>query len=80
MDVYEIVRDQAAVAFERAAPVDVGRRVPLIDLGLFVEAPHIGVLAIVAMPEIGDIAGLDLVSALHRSLHHARRRMLVHDT
>jgi hypothetical protein len=66
VNVDEIVGDQSAVAFERPRPVDVRRRVPLIDLGLLIEAPHVGVLAIVSMPKIGRVAGLDLMSALHR--------------
>ena len=66
VDVDEVVGDQPAIAFERPGPVDVGRRVPLIDLGLLVEPPHIGVLAIVIMPEVGRVLGLDLVSAFHR--------------
>ena len=66
MDIDEVVGDQAAIAFERPGPVDVGRRIPLIDLGLLVEPPHVGVLAIVVMSEIGRVPGLDLVPALHR--------------
>jgi len=34
VDFDEIIGDQAAVAVEPACPVDVGRRVPLIDLCL----------------------------------------------
>jgi hypothetical protein len=66
VNVDEVVGDQPAIAFERPGPVDVGRRVPLIDLGLLVEPPHVGMLAIVTMSKIGCVAGLDLVSALHR--------------
>ena len=57
VNVDEVVGDQPAIAFERPGPVDVGRRVPLIDLGLLVEPPHVGVLAIVIMPEIRGVPG-----------------------
>ena len=66
VDVDQIVGDQAAVAVERLLPVDIGRGIPLIDLGLLVEPPHVGVLAIVVMPEIRGVRGVDPVSALHR--------------
>lgn len=66
VNVDEVVGDQAAVALERPGPVNVGRGIPLIDLGLLIKPPHVGVLRIVVMPEIRGVAGLDLVSALHR--------------
>ena len=38
----------------------------MTDLGLLIEPPDIGVLAIVTMPEICGVTGRDLVTALHR--------------
>ena len=44
------------------------RGVPLIDLGLLVEPPHIGMLAIVVVAEIRGTAGLDVMTAFHLCL------------
>ena len=40
VDIDEIVGDQPAIAVERLRPVDIGRGVPLVELGLLVEVPH----------------------------------------
>ena len=67
MNIDEIVGNQPAVAVERLSPVDIGRRIPLIDLGLLVEPPHIGLFAVVDMAEMRDVADVDLVLALHEA-------------
>ena len=68
MNVDEIVGDQAAIAVERLFPIDIGRGVPLIDLGLLVKPPHVGMLAVVDVAEIRGIAGFDVMTAFHRIL------------
>ena len=65
VNIDQIVGDQPAIAVERLLPVDIGRGIPLVELGLLVEPPHIGVLAIVIMAEIRGIAGLDVMTAFH---------------
>ena len=65
VNVDQIVGDQAAVAVKRLLPVDIGRSVPLIDLGLLVEPPHIRLFAVVDMVEIGNVADVDVVPTLH---------------
>ena len=65
VNIDQIVGDQTAIALERLLPVDIGRGVPLIDLGLLVEAPHVRLFAVVDMVEIGDIANVDVVPTLH---------------
>ena len=47
VNIDEVIGDKPAISHERRSPVDVGRSVPLIDLRLLVEAPHVGLLAIV---------------------------------
>ena len=76
VNVDEVVGDQPAIAFERPGPVDVGRRVPLIDLGLLVEPPHVGVLAIVICRKYG-VFRVDLVSAFPPGASVAE---VMHDT
>jgi hypothetical protein len=67
VDVDEIVGDQPAVppsgAVERLRPVDVGRRVPLVELGLLVEVAEVGVLAVIIVAEVRDVADVDLMPA-----------------
>jgi len=65
VNVDQIVGDQTAIALERLLPVDIRRGVPLIDLGLLIEAPHVRLFAVVDMVEIGDVANVDVVPALH---------------
>jgi hypothetical protein len=65
VNVDQIVGDQTAIALERLLPVDIRRGVPLIDLGLLVEAPHVRLFAVVDMVEIGDVANVDVVPTLH---------------
>src|SRR5262249_20673652 len=69
----EIIGDEAAIAVERLLPIDVGRSVPLIDLGLLVEPPHIAMLAIVIVAEIRGVVGLDVMTAFHAILRGRRR-------
>ena len=70
VNVDKVVGDQPAVApaiaVERLGPVDIGRGVPLVELGLLVEVPHVRVLAVVIMAEVSDIANVDLVPAFHK--------------
>ena len=65
VDVHEIVRDQAAIALELGAPVDVARGVPLVVLGLLVESPQVRLIAGIVVAEVRGVARLDLVPVVH---------------
>ena len=65
VDVNEVVGDQPAIAVERPVPVDVGRRIPLVELGLLIKPPHVGMFAVIDMAEIGGVLGFDVMTALH---------------
>ena len=57
--------DAPAIAFEGNGPVDVGRRVPLIDLGLLVEPAQVRLVAGVVVTEMRRVARLDLMTCSH---------------
>ena len=65
VNIDEVIGDKPAISHERRSPVDVGRSVPLIDRRLLVEAPHVGLLAIVDMAEICNVVDVDVMPTLH---------------
>jgi hypothetical protein len=65
VDVDQVVGDQAAVTVKWPSPVDVGRRVPLVPLGLLVEPAHLSVVAVVVVTEVRRVLDVDDVTWLH---------------